>query len=99
LKLTDLVYLLPELILLLGAGLVLLLDILWLRRAMPADRRFSWLAGLALIVLLVAALGLIPSQGQTATVATMLSVDPFAAFFKALAFMGVALVILTAMPT
>ena len=97
-KLTDLIYLLPEVTLLLGAALVFLLDILWLRRAMSEDRRYTWLAGVALIVLLVAALGLIPSQNQTATVATMLSVDPFAVFFKALAIMGVALVILIAMP-
>jgi len=98
LKLTDLIYLLPEVILLLGAALVFVLDILWLRRAMSAERRYSWLAGAALIVLLLAAFGLIPSQDRTATVATMLSVDPFAVFFKALAIMGVALVILTAMP-
>jgi len=98
LKLTDLIYLLPEVILLLGAALIFVLDIVWLRRAMSAERRFSWLAGAALVILLLAALGLIPSQDQTATVATMLSIDPFAIFFKALAIMGVALVILIAMP-
>jgi proton-translocating NADH-quinone oxidoreductase chain N len=98
LKLSDLTYLLPEVILLVGAGLVFLLDILWLRRVASPERRFSWLPGIAIVVLLLAALGMIPSQGQTLTVATMLAVDPFALFFKAFALMGVGLVILTAMP-
>ncbi len=96
-KATDLTYLLPELILLLGAALVFILDIVWLRRAEP-ERRLQWLPGIAIAVLLLAALGLIPSQGQTASVATMLRVDGFAVFFKALALMGVALVISMSMP-
>ncbi|MCU0509160.1 MAG: NADH-quinone oxidoreductase subunit N [Anaerolineae bacterium] len=97
-KLSDIVYVLPELVLLLGAALVFLLDILWLRRAASAERRMSWLPGVAIIVLLVAALAMIPSQGQQLVAATMISVDAFALFFKALALMGVGLVILTAMP-
>lgn len=97
-KLSDIVYVLPELALLLGAALVFLLDIVWLRRAASAERRMTWLPGVAIIVLLVAALAMIPSQGQQLVAATMLSVDAFALFFKALALMGVGLVILTAMP-
>lgn len=98
-KLSDMTYLLPELVLLVGAALVFLLDILWLRRMVSPDRRFSWLPGIAIVVLLVAALALIPSQtGGGVVVATMLTVDAFALFFKAFALMGVGLVILTAMP-
>ncbi len=103
-KLSDINYLLPELVLLLGAALVFLLDILWLRRAgqpngrQSDDRRFSWLPGISIIVLLVASLGLIPSQGRPAVVATMLTVDGFALFFKAFALMGIGLVIMTALP-
>ncbi len=103
-KLSDITYLLPELVLLVGAALVFLLDILWLRPKMSGDprsqdRRFSWLPGIAIVVLLVAAVAIIPSQARPATiVATMLTIDGFALFFKALALMGVGLVILTAMP-
>ncbi len=97
-KLSDITYLLPELVLLVGAALVFMLDILWLRRMASPERRFSWLPGIAIVVLLVAALALVPSQGSSSIVATMLSVDAFALFFKALALMGVGLVILTAMP-
>lgn len=97
-KLSDIVYVLPELALLLGAALVFLLDIVWLRRVSSAERRMTWLPGVAIIVLLVAALAMIPSQGQQLTAATMLTVDGFALFFKAIALMGVGLVILTAMP-
>ncbi len=97
-KLSDITYLLPELVLLVGAALVFLLDIVWLRRKVSPERRFSWLPGIAIVVLLVAALGIVPAQSQASIVATMLSVDAFALFFKALALMGVGLVILTAMP-
>ena len=44
-KLSDITYLLPELVLLVGAALVFLLDILWLRRKMSAEQRFAWLPG------------------------------------------------------
>ena len=97
-KLTDVTYLLPEAVLLVGAALVFLLDILWLRRKVSPEQRFSWLPGIAIIVLLLAALAIIPAQGRPAVVATMLTVDAFALFFKAFAFMAVGLVILTAMP-
>lgn len=100
-KPSDINYLLPELVLLVGAALVFLLDILWLRRSADPgsqDRRFSVLPGVAIIVLLVAALGLIPAQGQPRIVATMLTVDAFALFFKAFALMGIGLVIMTALP-
>jgi NADH-quinone oxidoreductase subunit N len=98
LKLSDITYLLPELVLLVGAALLFLLDILWLRRKMSPEQRFTWLPGIAIVVLLLAALGMIPAQGQTVVVATMLTIDPFALFFKALALLGVGLVILMAMP-
>ena len=97
LKLSDLIYLLPELILLLGAALVFVLDIVWSQRA-SAERRSrgcrtwrwpGWRWPL---------LALIPSLGKTCRSSTMLAVDPFALFFKALAIIGVALVILTAIP-
>ncbi len=92
-KSTDLIYLLPELILLLGAVAVFALDLVggkW-----PPK---SWLPIVALGVLLLALLGLIPSLGGTHVVATMLTIDPFALFFKALIIIGIAIVILTAMP-
>ena len=49
-------------------------------------------------MLLLALLAMIPSLGKTQVVATMLVVDPFALFFKVLAVVAVALVILLAMP-
>lgn len=96
-NLTDLAYLLPELVLLTGAALVFLLDLVWFKRR-QAGRRFEWLPYVSLAVLGAAAAALAPSLGKTAQVATMLSADPFAIFFKALAIIGVALVILTAVP-
>lgn len=92
-KSSDLIYLLPELILLLGAAAVFALDIL-AQKARPK----SWLPTVALCVLLLALLAMIPGRGQTQVVATMLVVDPFALFFKVLAVVAVGLVILTAMP-
>lgn len=97
-NLQDLPFLLPELILLFGAVLVFLLDLVWFKRPTMAGKRDRWLPYIALVVLGVAALGLIPGLGRTGQVATMLAVDPFGLFFKALAIMGVALVILTAVP-
>jgi proton-translocating NADH-quinone oxidoreductase chain N len=58
----------------------------------------SWLPTVALRVLLLALLAMIPSLGKTQVIATMLVADPFALFFKVLAVVAVALVILTAMP-
>ena len=92
-KSTDIIYLLPELTLLFGAAAVFALDI-----AVKRSRPKSWLPTVALCVLLLASLALIPSLGKTQVVATMLLVDPFALFFKVLALIGVALVILIAMP-
>ena len=92
-KSTDLVSLLPEFILLLGAAAVFALDIL-----VKKGRSKAWLPAVALGVLLLALLAMIPSLGKTQVVATMLVVDPFALFFKVLAVVAVALVILLAMP-
>jgi NADH-quinone oxidoreductase subunit N len=93
LKLNDLVFLLPELILLLAAALVFALDLV------GREGRFRrWLPYVALAGLGLAALGMIPSFGQTQQVAYMLIVDPFALFFKALALVAVTIVILAAIP-
>ncbi len=92
-NLTDSVYLLPEIILLLAAAVVLLVDLIWRKQAVQRWLPYAALAGLGL-----AALGLIPSLGGTHSVTPMLVVDSYAIFFKALALIGVAIVILTAMP-
>jgi proton-translocating NADH-quinone oxidoreductase chain N len=93
LKATDLIYLLPEFILLLTAVVVFTLDLIG-----PKKIAKAWLPYVALAGLGLALLGMIPSVGKTQLVATMLVVDPFALFFKALAVCGVALVILAAIP-
>jgi len=94
LKLTDLTFLWPELILLASAALVFVLDAVG-----PKERPKGWLPSLALAGLAAAMLGLIPSLGRPPqVVASMLALDPFALFFKALAIIGVAVVILTAIP-
>ncbi len=92
-KSTDLIYLLPELIILLAAVVVFAFDLIG-----PKKISKAWLPYVALAGLGLALLGMIPSVGKTQLVATMLVVDPFSLFFKALAVFGVALVILTAMP-
>lgn len=96
--LKDLPFLLPELILLLGAALVFVLDAIWSKARPADDRRSAALPYIALVVLVIAGLGLLPSLGANTRVATMLSADPFSVFFKALALLGIALVILTAAP-
>lgn len=93
----SIIYLLPELILLLAAAVVFGLDLVWYRRRSPGAGSDP-LAYVALAGLGLAALGLLPSLGMTTQVAGMIAVDPFAFFFKALALAGVALVILTAIP-
>jgi proton-translocating NADH-quinone oxidoreductase chain N len=110
LKPSDLIYLLPELVLLLTATLIFVLDMIPSLHRRSAERTGSntlaWLPYVALAGLGAAALALIPSlngvqQGATQTTApgfAMLVADPFALFFKALAILGVALVILTAIP-
>ncbi len=99
-NLKDLIYLLPELLLLLGAVMVILLDLVWLKREQASHRRAQLLPAIALAFLAAAALGLLPSLGlKTATpVATMLVADGPAVFFKVLAIVGVALVVLSAAP-
>jgi proton-translocating NADH-quinone oxidoreductase chain N len=104
LNLSDLTYLLPELILLLAAVLVFLLELLWFKRP-GFSRRAGFLPFVALTGLGVAALGLIPASFPLRggakggmLVASMLALDPFAVFFKVLAIIGVAVVILTAIP-
>jgi NADH-quinone oxidoreductase subunit N len=102
LKPSDLIYLLPELVLLLAAVLVFAIDLI--RR--KGSRSQAWLPYAALAGLGLAALALIPSLGSpqrmeglpTAQGFAMLVSDPFALFFKALAILGVALVILAAIP-
>ncbi len=99
-NLSDLVFILPEIILLLTAALVIVLDLID-----REGRRRASLPYVALIGLGVAALALIPVIGALSGepdgahyITGMLVVDAFAVFFKALAIMGVALVILTAIP-
>jgi NADH-quinone oxidoreductase subunit N len=86
---SDLIYLLPEIILLLTAVVVLVLDL-----AGGKKQAKPWLPYVALIGVGLAILGVIPSLGGSHTVVFMLAVDPFAVFFQVLAFLGVALVIL-----
>ena len=100
-KPSDLIYLLPELVLLAAATLVFVLDLTGRKGQSKA-----WLPYVALAGLGAAALALIPSLGgaqhavtqSTAWNFAMLVSDPFAQFFKVLAFLGVALVILGAIP-
>jgi NADH-quinone oxidoreductase subunit N len=102
LKPSDLIYLLPELVLLLAATLVFAVDLF--RR--KGSRNQAWLPYAALAGLGLAALALIPSLRNpqlmagppAAQGAAMLISDPFSLFFKALAILGVALVVLAAIP-
>ncbi len=99
--LKDLTYLLPEIVLLLAAAAIFILDLAGRRPGDPVTlerRPKPWLPYAALAGLGLAALALLPSLGQTAQVASMLAVDAFAVFFKALAIIGIALVILAAIP-
>jgi NADH-quinone oxidoreductase subunit N len=101
LTLVDVTYLLPELILLLTGVLVFGLDVVWGRRAAASDpcadlgpaRRLPYVALAGLAVALIS-LGF--TRGGVHQVATMLAIDPFSLFFKALAILAVAIVILTA---
>lgn len=96
--LKDLPFLLPDLILLVGATLVFALDLVWLKRRPATDRQANWLPYVAFAVLGLALLALLPGWGAQAQAATMLAWDGFAVFLKVVAFTGVALVILTAVP-
>ncbi|MCS7221304.1 MAG: NADH-quinone oxidoreductase subunit N [Anaerolineae bacterium] len=89
-------YLSPELILLLTAMIVLTLDLTGRRE----PRHQQQLLPLVAIVGLIAALGatlMLMTQSVSARVATMMSVDPLALFFKMIAVVGVGLVIVSAM--
>lgn len=100
-NLTDLTYLLPEVILLLTAALVLVLDAIQLKAGSSTEAPRTlhvWLPYIAIGGLLAAILGMIPSFGAAHLVASMIAVDPFALFFKVLAYIGIAIVILTAIP-
>jgi NADH-quinone oxidoreductase subunit N len=101
LKPSDLIYLLPELVLLLAAVLIFAIDLI--RR--KDSRSQTWLPYAALAGLGLAALALIPGltssqrlTGPLTAQGLMLVADPFALFFKALAILGIALVILAAIP-
>jgi len=94
---SDLVYLLPELILLVTGVVVFAIDLLPAGRLRP-ERGAGIVPYVALIGLGAALLGIIPAAGSSRLVATTLAVDPFALFFKAVAIIGVAIVILTAIP-
>jgi proton-translocating NADH-quinone oxidoreductase chain N len=96
LNLTDLVFLLPEIFLLVFAALVIGLDLID-----RAGSRRGALPYVALIGLSLAALALIPVAGALSGEAAgaryvtgMLVVDDFAIFLKAIALIGVSLVIL-----
>ena len=136
----DLLYLLPEIILLLAAAAIMALDLIG-----PAPRQGPqaaspqpqgdaplppadgapleapgsrpdgagagasmasardgkpWLPYVALVGLGAALLGMLPALGHTpsAPIATMLAADPYAVFFQVLAILGVAVVILAAIP-
>ena len=98
-NLKDLTYLLPEIILLLTATVIFVLDLVGREPGDPIHHERQpkpWLPYVALLGLGLAALGLVPSLGQTDQVASMLAIDPFAVFFKALAIIGIAIVILSA---
>jgi NADH-quinone oxidoreductase subunit N len=96
---SDLLYLLPEIVLLLWAALIFMLDLIWARPDEASERGARrFLPYVALAGLVLALLAMLPSLGGTRHVATMLAVDPFALFFKALAIAAVAIVILTAIP-
>jgi proton-translocating NADH-quinone oxidoreductase chain N len=87
----DLAYLLPELSLLATAVLVFLLDLVWPKH--ESERRARTLPIIAVGGLALAGVLMIPSLTAGGNVVSMLALDPFAAFFKAIALAGVALVI------
>ncbi len=90
----DFYYLLPEVVVTLGAMLVLVADVLMPRPATgsddapsAADRLLMWLS---LAVLLGAGASLLPAAGQNLTIAKgLLAIDGFSTFFKLL-FLGAA---------
>ncbi len=97
--LSDLTFLLPEIILLLTAAVVFGLDLAIGRRDTGSESsKSAWLPYVALLGLGLALIAVIPGGGPPRVVATMLAGDGFAIFFKALAILAVAVVILTAIP-
>lgn len=85
----------PELILLLAAVIVLALDLVGRREPAYQRRQLPLVATVGLVAALGATLMLM-AQGVSARVATMMSVDPLALFFKVIAIVGVGLVIASA---
>ncbi len=88
-------YLSPELILLLTAVVIFVLDAVWRREPVRQHQWLPVVAVVGLLLALVVTLALI-AGGTTQRVATMMSVDPLALFFKVIATVGVALVIMSA---
>lgn len=88
---TTLQMLLPELILLIAAGVVLTLDLATNRRV--SDR---WLLGITIVAFLAAAAAAFTLRGITAPFLTTQAVDGFATFFKVLVLLGMVLVVLSA---
>ena len=88
-------FLLPELILLFTAAVVLTLDLVWRREPDYQRRRLPVVAVAGLLIALLVTVILILDRVDV-RVATMMTVDPLALFFKVIAMAGVALVILSA---
>ncbi|HEY63925.1 MAG TPA: NADH-quinone oxidoreductase subunit N [Caldilineae bacterium] len=92
----TLLYLLPELLLLLTAALVFALDLVW--RHDP-ERQRQWVPGVAiggLAVALIVTLALMAGHPNV-RVAWLMAVDPLALFFKVIAIIGVAMVLASAL--
>jgi NADH-quinone oxidoreductase subunit N len=87
--------LLPELILLLTAAVVLALDLAGRREPGYQRQQLPMIAIGGLLAALLATLILV-TMGAPTRVATMMSVDPLALFFKVIAIVGVGLVIASA---
>ena len=88
-------YLLPELILLLTAAVVLALDLAGRREPAYQRQQLPMIAIGGLLAALLATL-ILAIVGAPTRVATMMSVDPLALFFKVIAVVGVGLVIASA---
>jgi proton-translocating NADH-quinone oxidoreductase chain N len=88
-------YLSPELILLLTAVVVFALDAVWRREPARQHNGLPMVTVAGLLIASVAILMLI-AEDTAERVATMMSVDPLALFFKMIATMGVVLVVMSA---
>ncbi len=89
---TDLISLSPELILLVAGTAVLAVDLI-----MGRERSRRLVPLLALAGLLIALVAVFLIRGSDAPVATMLTMDNFARFFKVIALAGMAMVVLATM--